>query len=143
VKRLGIAISLLLSVFVLVYALGRAPSEYALQTDAAAHQQARRNQYNHLKYEMRKALAAKADTSSLKAQSDAMLLQPVVTRLGGWNVVYLPPGTAHSGSKNWSVAPTIRPARADDPAPLSGSWGIRMHAAGAWARFASALGLAP
>ena len=142
-KRLGIAISLLLSAFVLVYALGRAPSEYALETDAAAHQQARRDQYNHLTYEMRKALAAKADTSSLKAQSDAMLLQPVATRLGGWQVVYLPPGTEHAGSKNWSVTHAVDPAQPNDPIMLSGSWNVRLQAASAWARLASTLGLAP
>lgn len=145
VKRLSIIalllLGLLVGVFALLFALGRAPSEYAITTDAASHQQTRREAYIHLSYELGKVAAARGDPTSLRARRDAALLKPIETRLGGWDVVYLPPGSRHPTAGAWSKGNDLDPSNPEDPIPLRGKWFVRLRAASWSARAAAALGL--
>ena len=143
VKRALLLLLPLLLITGAILALGRPPSTYALEQDIARHQAERRNQYNHFTYEISKALRAKADVSDLRQQRKDALLASIETELGGWRVVYLPPGSRHPHAGAWSPMASLDPSTPTDPVPLRGAWIVRARPESWAARVASSFGLAP
>ena len=147
-KRAVVPVVLLGAAIVLLYALGRPPSRYVVQEDARARQMARREQYYLLTREIARAALARADTAPLKAKLDAAMFAPREARLGGWIVLFLPPGALASssgtaGRAGWMEWGEIEPWEPIDPRELQGTWEIRMKPVTVAARLVASLGFGP
>jgi len=141
-KRAGILLLSLAAAGALLLAVGRPPSRYVLETEAARLHELRREQYYLITRALARAAEDHAPTDPFRAELDRAMFASMRVTLGGWDVVFLPKGAPPAGP-GYAVWGEVDPAARLDPLPLKGAWSVRMRPVSWTARLAAAVGLGP
>jgi len=125
-KRTGVALLLLALAFGALLFWGKPPSRYVVSAEAARFQEERRRQFVLYTRAIAENAVASRPTAALKAELDRELFAPHELRLGGWRMVFLPPG-AKAPKNDLRTWGEVDPAERLDSQPLRGTWTVRME----------------
>jgi len=139
---------LLAVVLLVLWLLGRAPSDYALEQLCADFQADRVRVVTLLRYEigrlesaLRPGQAAGPELRALRQRRDQIHARTRTLEVRGWEILILPAGVAHPPAEDFIVAGEFDPSRRTDPAPLQGSMEVWIRPRGRLARAVHGLGL--
>ena len=153
-------IGLLILVPVLaVWALGRAPSRYALEVLYAELHTDNVTRYRDLK-QARTQLQRKLDPAgdpvpaaerakvqeeiaAISRRMDEALREAFVRPMGGWEVLFLPPSADRRSTQGYTGVAPFDPSTSKDPSLLRGPAEIWLRPSSAPARWLVAVGLGP
>jgi len=141
-KRAGLLLLPLAVAGALLLGFGRPPSRYVLESEAARLHELRREQYYLSTRSIARAAVEHAPVEALRAELERELIAPHRLTLGGWEVIFLPPG-ARAPDGDHAAWGELEPAAPVDPQALRGAWRVRMKPVAWTARFAATCGLGP
>ncbi len=142
-----------------VWALGRAPSRHALEgfyAELHADNVARYRDLQQTRARLQRKLDPAGDpvpaaeragveeeVAALSRRMDEALREAFVRRMGGWEVLFLPPSADRRSTQGYTGVAPFDPSTSKDPSLLRGPAEIWLRPSSAPARWLAAVGLGP